>query len=80
MLKLIYNKNKKEVITIKLHFIKVNPVENMTVFILESASRQFHINVANKIMEYGSPHAEQVEFIEKPCTEEGKGSTVLGFR
>lgn len=64
-------------IKIKLDFIKVNPVENMTVFILDPIPRQFHINVANKIMEYGSIHAEQVGFIEKPCTEEGKSKNCI---
>lgn len=61
----------------KLHFIKVNPVENMTIFILDPIPRQFHISVANKVMEYGSIHAEQVGFIEKPCTEEGKNKNCI---
>ncbi|MGH4121308.1 hypothetical protein [Clostridium sp.] len=62
---------------IKLHFIKVNPVENMTIFVLDPVPRQFHINIANKIMEYGNIYAEQVGFIEKPCTEEGKSKNCI---
>lgn len=49
----------------------------MTVFILDPVAREFHIEVANKIMEYGSIHAEQVGFIEKPCTEEGKSKNCI---
>ncbi|WP_298840707.1 diaminopimelate epimerase [Clostridium sp.] len=49
----------------------------MTVFILDHVPRQFHINVANKIMEYGSINAEQVGFIEKHCTEEGKSKNCV---
>ncbi|MBC2398256.1 diaminopimelate epimerase [Clostridium tetanomorphum] len=49
----------------KLHFIKVNPVENMTVFVLDQVPRDVQMNVAKKLMNYNSIYAEQVGFIEK---------------
>ncbi|WZL73804.1 diaminopimelate epimerase [Clostridiaceae bacterium 35-E11] len=50
----------------KLNFIKVNPTENMTVFVADPISRAQYMDVARKIMDYNSIHAEQVGFIEKP--------------
>lgn len=50
---------------IKLHFVKVNPVENMTVFVLDQVPRDAQMNVAIKLMNYSSIYAEQVGFIEK---------------
>ncbi|WP_129600242.1 diaminopimelate epimerase [Anaerophilus nitritogenes] len=49
----------------KLHFAKVNPTENMTVFIRNQLPRSCYIEIANKIMAYGNVYAEQVGFIEK---------------
>lgn len=49
----------------KLHFVKVNPVENMTLFILDPVPREEQINVANKLMKYSNIHGEQVGFIER---------------
>lgn len=48
----------------KINFIKVNPVENMTLFVLDQIPRKDHIRVSNKIMHYSNLHAEQVGFIE----------------
>jgi len=50
----------------KLNFIKVNPTENMTVFILDPLPRTAHASVARSILSYGCLHAEQVGFIEPP--------------
>lgn len=48
----------------KINFIKVNPVENMTLFVLDQIPRKDHIRISNKIMDYSNLHAEQVGFIE----------------
>lgn len=48
----------------KLHFVKVNPVENMTIFVLDQIPRSEYINISNKLMDYSNIHAEQVGFIE----------------
>lgn len=50
----------------KLNFIKVNPTENMTIFILDPLPRSIYPEVANKLMNYNNLHAEQVGFIERP--------------
>ncbi|MBV7274626.1 diaminopimelate epimerase [Clostridium sp. PL3] len=50
----------------KLNFIKVNPTENMTIFILDPLPRSMYPEVANKLMNYNNLHAEQVGFIERP--------------
>ncbi len=46
-------------------FIKVNPTENMTIFIKNFVRREEQVTIAKKLMAYGSLHAEQVGFIEK---------------
>jgi diaminopimelate epimerase len=56
--------NRKEMIEIRLHFVKMNPVQNMTVFILDQVPRHEQMNVAKKIMNYKNIFAEQVGFIE----------------
>lgn len=53
----------------KLSFIKTNPTENMTVFVLDPVPRSMYIDIAKKIMDYNSIYAEQVGFIEKPTDE-----------
>jgi histidine racemase len=50
----------------KLNFIKVNPTENMTIFVLDPLPRSSYPDVANKLMNYNNLHAEQVGFIEQP--------------
>lgn len=50
----------------KLNFIKANPTENMTIFILDPLPRSTYSEVANKLMNYNSLHAEQVGFFEQP--------------
>ena len=50
----------------KLSFVKANPTDNMTVFVLDPVPRQLHSNVAQKILDYGNLYAEQVGFIESP--------------
>jgi diaminopimelate epimerase len=49
----------------KLNFIKANPTENMTIFILDPLPRSSYSDVANKLMNYNSLCAEQVGFFEK---------------
>ena len=48
----------------KLHFVKINPVENMTIFVLDQLPRKDHITISNRLMDYSNLHAEQVGFIE----------------
>ena len=56
----------------KLGFIKINPVENMTIFILDELDRGKHMEIANQLMNYSSLYAEQVGFIEEPKSIKGK--------
>lgn len=53
----------------KLNFIKVNPTENMTIFVLDPLPRSIYPDVANKLMNYNNLHGEQVGFIEKPTLD-----------
>lgn len=55
----------------KLSFVKTNPTENMTVFILDQVPRAEYVEIANKIMNYNNIHAEQVGFVEKPTGKDG---------
>ncbi len=48
----------------KLHYVKINPVENMTIFVLDQIPRKNHIDISNTLMDYSNLHAEQVGFIE----------------
>lgn len=50
----------------KLNFIKANPTENMTIFVLDSLPRSSYPDVATKLMNYNSLCAEQVGYFEKP--------------
>lgn len=61
----------------KLNITKVNPVENMTIFVMDKVDRSIHMDVANKLMEYGNVHGEQVGFIEDATTPEGKSINTL---
>ncbi len=49
----------------KLNFIKVSPTQNMTIFVMDPVSPSNHIDISNKLMDYGSLHAEQVGFIQR---------------
>lgn len=49
----------------KLNFIKMNPTENMTIFILDPLPRDYYIDIAKKVMDYNSICAEQVGFLER---------------
>jgi len=62
---------------LKLNFIKVNPSENITVFVLDALPRELYFEIANKIMQYGNVYAEQVGFIEKAMKPESKASVRL---
>ena len=61
----------------ELNFIKTNPTENMTVFVIDQIPRTEHIEVAQKIMNYNSIYAEQVGFIEKPLNENSEACARL---
>lgn len=61
----------------KLNFIKTNPTENMTVFILDQVSRDEYVDIANKIMNYNNINAEQVGFVEKPTYPNGEACAKL---
>ncbi len=54
----------------KVHFIKVNPVENMTIFVMDQVPRSQHKTLAKKLMNYNNLHGEQVGFIERGRDEE----------
>jgi len=49
----------------KLHYAKVNPAENMTIFVLDQISAEYHKEIANKLMNYNNIHGEQVGFIQR---------------
>ena len=49
----------------KLSFVKTDPSENMTVFILDPLPRETYPVIAKKLMNYNNIYAEQVGFIEK---------------
>lgn len=55
-----------------LSYVKINPAENMTIFVLDKVNRQLHKSVANRLMDYNSLHGEQVGFIEEPESLQGK--------
>jgi len=61
----------------KLNFIKVNPSQNMTVFVVDALPREKYFEIANKIMNYNNIHAEQVGFIERPENLQSEASTRL---
>ena len=61
----------------KLNFIKVNPTENMTVFVLDNLPRAKYMEIANKIMNYNNIYAEQVGFIEAPMLKNSNASVRL---
>jgi len=62
---------------VKLSFIKTNPTENMTVFILDPVPRSMYSDISKKIMDYSSICAEQVGFIEKPTDGNGEACVRL---
>lgn len=47
----------------KIRFVKVNPVENMTIFVLDPIPKKSYEKVSKKLMEYSNLYAEQVGFI-----------------
>ena len=55
----------------KLHFVKINPVENMTIFVLDQLPRTDHVKISNRLMDYSNLHAEQVGFIESSKIHNG---------
>ncbi|KJF26695.1 hypothetical protein TZ02_12445 [Clostridium aceticum] len=61
----------------RLNFVKVNPTENMTIFITDPLPRHLYKQIAKNVMKYGNLCAEQVGFIEKPSLENGEGCMKL---
>lgn len=61
----------------KLSFVKINPVENMTIFIEDRLPREKHLSIANALMNYNNLYAEQVGFIEDPMSIKGKSLNTL---
>lgn len=49
----------------ELKFIKTSPTENMTLLIETSVPREQHLEVAEKLIAYGSVYAEQAGYIEE---------------
>lgn len=56
----------------EISYVKVNPAENMTIFVLDKIERNLHKELSNRLLDYNSIHGEQVGFIEEPETLEGK--------
>lgn len=54
----------------KLHFIKMSPAGNTTLFILDPVPREFHGQIARTLIAPEYLGADQVGFIEKPCSGE----------
>ena len=50
----------------ELKFIKTSPTENMTLLIETPVPRELHLEVAEKLIAYGSVYAEQAGYIEEP--------------
>ena len=50
----------------ELKFIKTSPTENMTLLIETPVPREQHLEVAEKLISYGSVYAEQAGYIEEP--------------
>ena len=50
----------------ELKFIKASPTENMTLLIESPVPREKHLEVAEKLIAYGSVYAEQAGYIEEP--------------
>ena len=50
----------------ELKFIKTSPTENMTLLIETPVPREQHLEVAEKLIAYGSVYAEQAGYIEEP--------------
>ena len=48
----------------ELQFIKTSPTENMTLLIETSVPREEHLEIAEKLIAYGSVYAEQAGYIE----------------
>ena len=50
----------------ELKFIKTSPTENMTLLIETPVPREKHLEIAEKLIAYGSVYAEQAGYIEEP--------------
>ena len=50
----------------ELKFIKTSPTENMTLLIETPVPREQHLEIAEKLIAYGSVYAEQAGYIEEP--------------
>lgn len=50
----------------ELQFIKTSPTENMTLLIETPVPREQHLEIAEKLIAYGSIYAEQAGYIEEP--------------
>ena len=50
----------------ELKFIKTSPTENMTLLIETPVPREKHLEIAEKLISYGSVYAEQAGYIEEP--------------
>lgn len=50
----------------ELQFIKTSPTDNMTLLIETPVPREQHLEIAEKLIAYGSVYAEQAGYIEEP--------------
>ncbi len=50
----------------QLNYVKVNPSQNMTIFVKDPLPREEYPRIAMRLMDYSSLHGEQVGFIEEP--------------
>jgi diaminopimelate epimerase len=51
---------------VKLHFIKCNPTENMTILVMDPVPAELRTDIASRLLAQKHLHAEQVGFVEKP--------------
>lgn len=56
-----------------VQFVKINPAENTTVFVLDPIAKDSHQSVARELMAYGNVSAEQVGFVTLQPSEDCDG-------
>ncbi|QBD86098.1 diaminopimelate epimerase [Clostridium tetani] len=54
----------------RLRFVKVNPVGNMTIFVTDPVPKELYKDISKKLMQYTNIHGEQVGFLTSSNEEE----------
>lgn len=55
---------------IRLRFVKINPVGNMTIFITDPVPKELYKNISKQLMQYTNIHGEQVGFLTSSNKDE----------